>query len=82
MDKPYEDAYQLIENMVQNHYQWGSQQISAKKPLIKGRMYEVNGINHVNAKVDTLTKKIESLIVTPIATVAAAKSNCELCGTP
>lgn len=23
MDKPYEDAYQLIENMAQNHFQWG-----------------------------------------------------------
>lgn len=45
-------------------------------------MYEVNGIYHVNAKVNTLTKKIESLIVTPATTIAAGTSNCELCGTP
>lgn len=44
-------------------------------------MYEVNGINHANAKVDALTKKIESLIVTPAATVAAVTPNHELCGT-
>lgn len=44
-------------------------------------MYKVNGINHVNAKVDSLTNKIESLIVTPAATVAATTSNCELYGT-
>lgn len=44
-------------------------------------MYEVNGIDHVNAKVDALTKKIRNLTVTPAATVAAATSNYELCGT-
>lgn len=45
-------------------------------------MYEVNGIDHFNAKVDAFTKKIESLTVTPTATVATTTSNCELCGTP
>lgn len=49
---------------------------------MKGVMYEVNGIDHVNAKVDALTKKIESLTVTPIATVVVTTFNCELCGTP
>lgn len=41
-----------------------------------------SNIDHVNAKVDALTKKIESLIVTPTTNVAVAISNCELCGTP
>lgn len=35
MDKPYKDAYQLIKNMAQNHYQWGGERISKEKPLIK-----------------------------------------------
>ena len=45
-------------------------------------MYEVNGIDHTNAKVDALTKKIKSLTVTLATTVAVVTSNCELCGTP
>ena len=28
MDKPYNKAYQLIESMTQNHYQWGSERTS------------------------------------------------------
>lgn len=43
-------------------------------------MYEVNGIDRVNAKVDALTQKIESLDITPVATVAAITPNCELYG--
>ncbi|XP_050908316.1 uncharacterized protein LOC127121935 [Lathyrus oleraceus] len=47
---------------------------------MRRRMYEVNGIGRVNAKVDALTQKIESLAITPAATVAAITPNCELCG--
>lgn len=45
-------------------------------------VYEVNGIYQVNAKVDSLTKKNESLIVASAAIIAVATSNYELCGTP
>lgn len=45
-------------------------------------MYEVNGIYHVNAKVDALTQKIESLAITLATTVVAITPNCELCGIP
>lgn len=45
-------------------------------------MYEVKGIDCVNAKVDTLTQMIESLIVTPAATVVVVTPNYGSCGTP
>lgn len=45
-------------------------------------MYKVNDIDHTNAKVDALTKKIKSLTVTLATTVAIVTSNCELYGTP
>ncbi|XP_058761643.1 uncharacterized protein LOC131635058 [Vicia villosa] len=80
MDKPYNESYQLIENMAQNHYQWGGERASVEKPQAKGGMYEVSGIDHVNAKVDALTQKIENLSMTPSAIVAAIAPNCELCG--
>lgn len=82
MDKPYDEAYELIENMAQNHFQWGGERAAAKKSTPKSGMYEVNGIDRVNAKVDALTQKIESLTITPAAIVVAITPNSELCGTP
>lgn len=45
-------------------------------------MYEVNGIDHVSAKVDTLSQKIKSLTITLTTTVAAVTPKCEICGVP
>lgn len=45
-------------------------------------MYEVNGIDHINAKVDAPTQKIDNLTITPTTLVAVVAPNCELCGTP
>jgi hypothetical protein len=70
MDKPFLEAYQLIENMAQNHYQWGNKRTPVEKSQLKGGMYEVSSLDHVNAKVDALTQKIESLCVSPAATAA------------
>ncbi|CAJ2663009.1 unnamed protein product [Trifolium pratense] len=80
MDKPYNQAYQLIESMAQNHYQWGNERTSVEKPQAKGGMYEVNELDLVKAKLEALTQKMESMTTTPAATVAATISNCELCG--
>ncbi|XP_050895186.1 uncharacterized protein LOC127101786 [Lathyrus oleraceus] len=82
MGKPYDEAYEFIENMDQNHFQWGGERAAVEKRTPKGRIYEVNGINRVNSKVDALTQKIESLAITPVTTVAVITPNCELCGTP
>ncbi|XP_045791784.1 uncharacterized protein LOC123886512 [Trifolium pratense] len=82
MDKPYQEATQLIENMAQNHYQWGSERAAIEKSQTKGGMYEVSGIDHVNAKIEALSQKIESLTLSPAATIAAVQPNCELCGVP
>lgn len=51
MEKPYADAYALIKSMAQNHYQWGSERTVVKKPPMKGGMYEISSLDHVNAKV-------------------------------
>jgi hypothetical protein len=80
MDKPYNEAYQLIESMAHNHYQWGSKRTSIEKPPTKGGMYELSSLDHVNAKVDALTQKIDNLTITPATTVAAVAPNYEICG--
>lgn len=82
MDKPYQDAHQLIENMAQNHYQWGGERTPVEKSQMRGSMYEVNNIYQINAKVDALMQNIESLTVTPTAIVVVVTPNCELCGDP
>lgn len=38
MNKHFNDAYALIKNMVQNHYQWGSGRILVEKTWPKGGM--------------------------------------------
>jgi hypothetical protein len=80
MDKAFNEAYQLIESMAQNHYQWGSERTLVEKSQMKGGMYEISHIDQVYARLDALTQKVENLSTTPTATVAVANQDCELCG--
>ncbi|XP_058732590.1 uncharacterized protein LOC131604121 [Vicia villosa] len=85
MDKAYDDAYALIESMALNHYQWGSERARSEKTFrekssTKSGIYEISSLDRVNAKVDALTQKIENLTVEPVAVVAIAIPNCEICG--
>jgi hypothetical protein len=66
--------------MAQNHYQWGSERTTVEKSQTKGGMYEISSIDLINAKLDALTKKLESLTTAPAATAAATTQNCEVCG--
>ena len=38
MDQPISEAYQLIKNMTQNHYQWGSERTPVEMSQMKGKM--------------------------------------------
>lgn len=80
MDNPFTEAYQLIKNMARNQYQWGSECTPVEKSQTKGGMYEVNVLDHVNAKVDALTKKIDNLNIIPADTVAAVTPLGEIYG--
>jgi len=61
MNKNYTAAYALIEDMAHNHYQWTNERaIIAHTPSKKEvGMYEVSNFDHLAAKVDALTQKIE-----------------------
>ena len=65
--------------MAQNHYQWGSERTSVEKPPTKDGMYEISSLDHVNAKVDALTQKIENTTITPTTIVVVVALNCKLC---
>ena len=57
MSKTPEDAYNLLETMASNNYQWHGEWSVLKK--VAG-LHEVNSLNLLNAKIDMLTKKLEA----------------------
>lgn len=49
MNKSFNDAYMLIENMSQNHYWWGSEHTHVEKMQLIGGMHEVSSFDDMNA---------------------------------
>ena len=62
--------------MGQNHYQWTNERaITAPTPSKKGAgMYEISNFDHLTAKVDALTQKIEK------TNISVVTPPCEICG--
>ncbi|KEH16571.1 hypothetical protein MTR_0145s0010, partial [Medicago truncatula] len=65
MNKTYTGAYDLIENMAHNHYQWTSERVITEgtPPPSKKEagMCQVSTFDHLSAKVDTLLQKFDKL---------------------
>ena len=74
MSKTPEDAYNLLETMASNNYQWQGERSTPRK--VAG-MHEVDGWNLFNAKIDMLTKKLEA---SAKVTNPTAAYSCESCG--
>ena len=68
MNKNYTEAYALIEDMAQNHYQWTNERaITAFSPSKKeAGIHAVSNFDHLAAKVDALTLKFEKMNVSAI----------------
>jgi len=81
MNKAYTSAYALIEGMTQNHYQWTSERdITASSPSKKeADMYEISSLDHLAAKVDTLTQNFDIMNIS-VVTPAPVSPPCEVCG--
>ena len=80
MNKPYPEACALIEDMAQNHYQWGAERATVEKKETQGGVHEISSMNMMQAKMDALALRVDNISQNP-ATVAALHSECELCGT-
>lgn len=74
--------------MAKNHHSWGSaRQIVSKSVSKTSGLDEVSAFDHMNAKVDDLYKKIDSLSITPpapvpptpVSFVTSAIIYCEMC---
>ena len=74
MSKTPEDGYNLLETMTSNNYQWQKERSTPKR--VAG-MYEVDGWNLLNAKINMLTKKLK--MTTKVYNPMAIYS-CGYCG--
>ncbi|XP_058766949.1 uncharacterized protein LOC131640578 [Vicia villosa] len=79
MNKPYPDACALIEDMAQNHAQWGIERATVEKKESHGGKHEISCMDMMNAKMDALALKVENMSQNPTI-VAVIQSECELCG--
>ena len=68
------DAYALLEKMASNNYQWHGERNQPRKVV---GVYEVDGLNLVNAKLDSLTRKVEKL---NFGGQQSQVFSCEICG--
>ena len=58
MSKKFEDTYNLLEIMTSNNCQWHGDR---NQPRKIAKVYEIDGLSLVNAKLDSLTKKVEKI---------------------
>ncbi|XP_038976653.1 uncharacterized protein LOC120107448 [Phoenix dactylifera] len=75
ISKSTEEAYELLEEIVSNNYQWSSERGMPKK--VPG-MYDVDGINMLNAKVDSLVKMFGKL--GNVNSISSPVLSCDCCG--
>jgi len=68
MNKNYMEAYALIEDMAQNHYQWTNERpITGCSPSKRELgIHEVSIFDHLAAKVNALTLKFEKMNVSAV----------------
>ncbi|WRX31367.1 Reverse transcriptase domain - like 10 [Theobroma cacao] len=72
MSKNAADAYNLLEEMASNNYQWPSERSGSRKAI---GAYEIDAMSNLAAQVAALSKKIDTLGVH-----AVQNSICEMCG--
>ncbi|KAI5421164.1 hypothetical protein KIW84_044854 [Lathyrus oleraceus] len=78
-DKPYPEACDLIEDMAQNHYQWGTERASIEKKETQGGIHEISSLDMMQAKMDALALKVKHMS-TNTNTAVVVHTECELCG--
>ena len=75
MSKSTEEAYDLLEKMATNNYQWSNER---GMPRRTPGMYELDGINMLNDKVDNLVKMFGNFGIANI--ISNPVLSCDWCG--
>ncbi|XP_010248013.1 PREDICTED: uncharacterized protein LOC104590935 [Nelumbo nucifera] len=76
MRKTPEEAYELLEEMAANSYQWGNEKSNKKGVGI----YNADSITTLSAQLAALNKKLENLGVSARSVSSIPFPSCELCG--
>ncbi|XP_062104720.1 uncharacterized protein LOC133816003 [Humulus lupulus] len=79
MSKSANEAYDLLEEMAMNNYQWPSKRETTKK--VAG-VHELDAISMLSAQVATLTKQLQQNNIQAQAPVMQMQIMCDLCGGP
>jgi len=75
MSKTEDEAYNLIEEMALNNFQWSAE---PAQPRQVGGKLEVGAFTLLFAKIDAITKKLDQLNVNAVN--SSTPSRCEICG--
>ena len=78
MSKSANEAYELLEEMATNNYQWPSERAGINKNA--AWVHELDAITTLIAQVVSLTKQLQQNTMS--AQVVQAQVMCELCGGP
>ena len=73
MRKSLDEAYDLLEEMANNNYQWPNERNMARRPA---GVHEIDAITALNAKVDTIFHKLDQLSINSVNTCVQV---CEIC---
>jgi len=75
MSKTEDEAYNLIEEMTLNNFQWSSERVQPRR--VRGKL-EVDAFTLLSDKVDAITKRFDQLDVNAVN--SSVPSLCEICG--
>jgi len=75
MNMTEDEAYNLIEEIVLNNFQWPTEQGQPKR--VGGKL-EVDALTLLSAKVDALTQRLDCMNVNAIN--SSVPPSCEICG--
>jgi len=75
MNKTEDEAYNLIEEMVPNNFQWSTKRDQPKR--VGGKL-KVDALTLLSAKVDAMTQRLNRMNVNAVN--SSAPSLCEICG--
>ena len=76
MNKTEDEAYNLIEEMALNNFQWSNE---GAQPKQVGCKLEVDALTLLNTKTDAMTQRLERLNMNALNSSAPPPS-CEICG--
>jgi len=75
MNMMKDEAYNLIEEIVLNNFQWSTKRGQSKR--VAGK-FEVDALTLLSAKVDAMTQRLDCMNVNVIN--SSAPPSCEICG--